>query len=350
MGKVGIVGYGVYIPRWRIKAEEIAKMWGEDAEAMKKGLGIEEKSVPSIDEDTVTIATEAARNALRMAKEVDPREIGALYVGSESHTYAVKPTSTIVAEAIGTSTSLMAADTEFACKAATAGMQACMGLVESGYIKYGMSIGADVAQAQPKDALEYTAGAGGAAYIIGRDAIIAEIEGTYSFSQDVPDFWRRDGSDFPHHGGRFTGEPGYFAHVVPCAKGLMQKLGTKPSDYNYAVFHEPNGKFPLRAAKILGFSEAAVLPGLTVTKIGNAYSGSSLIALAQVLDVCKPSDRILLASYGSGAGSDSFSLTVTDAIREKRDGIPVNYYLERREYIDYATYLKFKAQVKGFMA
>lgn len=347
---VGIVGYGVYISRYRIKVEEIARMWGHDAEGIKRSLLVEEKSVPSLDEDTVTISVEAARNALKTAPEVNPKYIGALYVGSESHPYAVKPTATIVAEAIGATPSLTAADMEFACKAATAGIQACMGLVKAGYIKYGMSIGADTAQAEPADALEYTAAAGGAAYIIGKNHTLAEIEGTYSYTQDVPDFWRRDGSEYPKHAGRFTGDPGYFTQVVNCTRGLMQQLGTTPENYDYVVFHEPNGKFPLRAAKMLGFPTKKVLPGLIVTKIGNTYSGSSLVALAAVLDQAKVGNRILVTSYGSGAGSDSFSLVITDEIEAKRKLSPaVSYYLNRKEYIDYAVYTKFKGLLRGFM-
>lgn len=347
---IGIVGYGVYVPRYRIKVEEIARLWGHDAEGIKRGLLVEEKSVAGLDEDTATISVEAAKNALRRAPEVNPQDIEALYVGSESHPYAVKPTASVVAEAISATPSMTAVDTEFACKAATAGMQACMGLVKAGYIKYGMSIGADTAQAQPADALEYTAAAGGAAYIIGGGGVLAEIEGTYSYTQDVPDFWRRDGSEFPKHGGRFTGEPAYFAHTINSTKGLMEKLGRKPEDYDYVVFHEPNGKFPLRAAKILGFPSEKVLPGLNVTKIGNTYSGSSLIALATILDRAKPEDKIIFTSYGSGAGSDSFSLVVTDEVEAKRNlAPPVDHYVNRAKYIDYALYSKFRAQLKGLV-
>lgn len=98
---VGIVGYGAYIPRHRIKVEEIAKVWGADAPSYKKGLQLKEKSVPSPDQDVITLSVEAARNALARAPMVDPVDIGALYVGSESHPYAVKPTGTVVGEAIG---------------------------------------------------------------------------------------------------------------------------------------------------------------------------------------------------------------------------------------------------------
>ncbi|KAA0008435.1 MAG: hydroxymethylglutaryl-CoA synthase, partial [Thermoplasmata archaeon] len=263
---VAIVGYGAYVPRYRIKVEEIARMWGDNAASVSRGLGIYEKSVPFIDEDTATIAVEAARRAVEAAK-IDAKDIGAIYVGSESHPYAVKPTATIVAEAIGATPHLTAADYEFACKAGTAGMQNCMALVKAGMIKYGMAIGADVAQAAPGDALEYTAAAGGAAYIIGKDGI-AIINETASFTTDTPDFWRREGQPYPGHGERFTGEPAYYRHITNAAHLLMEKVGTKPSDYDYAVFHQPNGKFPRRVAKMLGFEKEQIEHGLLCPIIG----------------------------------------------------------------------------------
>jgi len=346
--KIGIVGYGVYIPRLRIRIEDIARVWGHDASSYKEGLGVEEKSVPSLDEDTVTIAVEAARNAMKRAVEVKPGEVGAVFVGSESHPYAVKPTASTVAEALGLTPNLTAADMEFACKAATTGLQACLGLVKAGYIKYGLSIGADTAQGAPGDALEYTAAAGGAAYVIGSgEGVIAEIEYTHSYTQDVPDFWRRDGSSYPRHAGRFTGEPAYFEHVVNCTRALLEKSGTSPKDYDYVVFHQPNAKFPLRAAKILGFEESKLWPGLVVNRLGNTYSGSSLMGLAAVLDVASPGERVLVTSYGSGAGSDSFSIVVTDAVESKRElAPPVMYYLDRREYIDYSLYARYRRLFK----
>ena len=151
-----------------------------------------------------------------------PSRIGAVYTGSESHPYAVKPTSTIVAQAIGATPEMTAADFEFACKAGTAAVQACMGLVGSGMIDLGMAIGADVSQGAPSDALEYTAAAGGVACLIGRkeSELAAIIEDTYSYTTDTPDFWRREGMPYPEHGGRFTGEPGYFKHVIKVQKAF----------------------------------------------------------------------------------------------------------------------------------
>lgn len=164
----GIVGYGAYIPVYRIKTADIARVWGEDSDRIETGLGILEKAVGGVDEDTATISVEAAKNALRRAG-IDPRRLGALYVGSESHPYAVKPTATVVAEAIGATPNLTAADLEFACKAGTAGLQIVLAMVDAKAIEYGMAIGADTSQSRPGDALEYSAASGGAAFIAGPD-------------------------------------------------------------------------------------------------------------------------------------------------------------------------------------
>ncbi|MBI4154424.1 hydroxymethylglutaryl-CoA synthase [Candidatus Woesearchaeota archaeon] len=343
---IGIVGYGTYIPKFRIKAEEIAKVWGADAGQIKNSLLITEKSVPDMDEDTITISVEAGKNAIEMAG-IHASDIGAVFIGSESHPYAVKPSGTVVAEALGVGNNFTTVDTEFACRAGTTSMYICYGLVKAGEIKYGLAIGADTSQGRPGDALEYTAAAGGAAFIIGSNPV-AKIDGYFSFVSDTPDFWRKEGEDYPSHGGRFTGEPAYFHHVVSATKGLMEKAGTRPSDYDYVVFHMPNGKFPLRAAKMLGFEKEKILPSLVVTKIGNTYSGSSPLGLCALLDIAKPGQRILLASFGSGAGSDAFSFEVTDKI-ENRERVKKNidYYINRKSYVTYGEYVKLRKKLKG---
>ena len=342
MVNIGIVSYGAHIPRYRIKSSDIARAWGKDPDTIINGMGLIEKSVPSVDQDVATISVEAARAAV-LRCSINPQDIGAIYVGSESHPYAVKPTGTIVCEAIGATPYVKVADYEFACKAGTAAIQTCMALVKSGMVKYGLAIGADTSQAAPGDALEYAASAGGAAFIIGKEKVIANINDTCSFTTDTPDFWRRAGRKYPAHGGRFTGAPAYFRHITSNSKNLMEIVGTKPEDYDYAVFHQPNGKFPLKVAKMLGFTTDQVNQGLLCPVIGNTYSGSSMIGLASVLDVAKPGNRIFLTSYGSGAGSDSFDITVTNEMKKlnKNKAPSIVELVENKEYIDYSTYAKF---------
>lgn len=336
----GIISYGTYIPRYRIKVEDICKVWGKNPIEVISSLGVNEKAVAGIDEDSVTLAVESAQLAIARLKP--GQSIDIVFVGSESHPYAVNPTSTIVGDTLGLSNNYLAADLEFACKAATAGMQASLGLIESGRYHQALVIGTDKAQSRPHDALEYTAGSAAAAYVLGRQKVIAKLEFMTSYSSDTPDFWRRDGIKYPSHGGRFTGKPAYLKHAKESATRLLKISKTKPTDYKYCVFHMPNGKFPRQVAKELGFSISQLKPSLIINQIGNPYSASTLIGLAAVLDIAKPGERIFVVSYGSGAGSDAFSFEVTKEIVEYRK-LQNNFVVTQikdKEYINYIQYLK----------
>jgi len=344
---VGVVGYGSYLPRYRIKVEEIAHQWGRDSETVKRGLMLKEKTVPGMDEDTITISVEAARNALKRA-DIDPVEIGALYIGSESHPYAVKPSGTVVAEALGAVPNVHIADYEFACKAGTEAMFVAYGLVKADLVKYALAIGADTSQGAPGDALEFSAAAGGSAFIFGKEGIIAEVLDTFSYTTDTPDFWRREGAFYPLHGGRFTGEPAYFKHELGAAKAILDKSGYKPTDFAHAIFHMPNGKFPLAVAKRLGFTKEQIDAGWIVPLMGNTYSGSSPTGFSATLDIAKPGELIMLVSFGSGAGSDAFIFKMTDRIDEVRDkAAKLKEMLENnRIYLDYGQYAKYRGKIR----
>jgi len=335
----GIVGYGVYASRFRIREGNI------------------ERSVPFIDEDSITAAVEAGKLAL-IHSGVDSTLFGKIYVGSESNPYAVKPIASKVAQVLKLGEEdedvqgVDAVDTEFACKAATSMFKDAASLVNypKSNTQYAMVTGTDNAQAAPRDCpggeLDLFVGYGAASFIFGKCDVIAEIEGWYSCTSDTPDFWRRDGEPYPMHGGRFTGDPAYFKHIRKSVKKLMERLNLQIADVNYFVAHQPNIQFPVRIAKELGFKEEHYLPMLQVAKFGNTYSGASLVGLAAVLDIAKPSERIVMASYGSGAGSDAYSLVVTDQILEKRQNqkLTVRYQAENPflEYVDYTTYRRFK--------
>ncbi|MCL2358956.1 MAG: hydroxymethylglutaryl-CoA synthase [Nitrososphaerota archaeon] len=336
----GIVGYGVYSSRFRIKEEGI------------------ERAVPFFDEDSVTAAIEAGKLAL-IHSSLDSALIGKVYAGSESNPYAVKPIAAKVAQVLklgkedGDVQAVDAVDTEFACKAASSMFKDACALVsypKSG-IDYAMVIGTDNSQAAPRGwpggELDAFVGYGGAAFIFGKKDVIAEVEAWYSCTSDTPDFWRRDGEPYPMHGGRFTGDPAYHKHVRNSASKLMEQCNLKASDLNYFVPHQPNPSFPVRIAKELGFKEEQFMPAIQMTKFGNTYSGASLVGLAAILDIAKPDDRILVTSYGSGAGSDSYLLRTTKQLPDKRNRqkINVRFLAENpfAEYIDYTTYRRLKS-------
>jgi hydroxymethylglutaryl-CoA synthase len=341
---VGIAGYGAYVPRFRVQTAAISAAWRPRGAA---AAAVAEKSVPGPDEDVVTMAIEAGRTAVERAA-VDPASIGAVWVGTESKPYAVKPSATIVAEALGITPGVVAADMEFACKAGSEAMQAAVAFVGAGMVDGALAIGMDTAQSKPGDALEYTAGCGGAAFVFAPAArSVAVVEGSLSYVTDTPDFFRREGAAYPEHGGRFTGEPSYFQHTLAASHLLLEELGASAGDFRYAVFHQPVPKFVHRVAAELGFSREQICDGLLAPRIGNAYAGSSLVGLAAILDVAEPGDRIFFCSYGSGAGSDAFAFAVTERIVSGRNGPTVAEYLDRRCAItDYGHYLKLRSKIR----
>lgn len=336
---IGIIGFAGYIPVWRIKTSEIAQVWGEEAEQIIGSLGIKEKSVASLDEDCITMAYQAAYQAIKEAK-IKPQRIGALFIGSESHPYSVKPSGVTVAGALKMTHNFFCSDLEFACKAGTTGLQIVASLLEAGLIDYGLAIGSDKAQAQPGDVLEYTAAAGSAAFVLGKkkSEIKIKIKTFSSFASDTPDFWRRDGEKYPSHSGRFTGEPGYFYHLEQACKRFLKTYKLKPKDFDFAIFHLPNLKFPRRIAKILGFAQEQIAPSLEFTQeVGNTYSASSLLGLLATLKEAKPGQQIFLASYGSGAGSDVFWLEASQNFKASKTSL-----VKKTIDIDYPTYLRFQ--------
>ncbi|MFW6117496.1 MAG: hydroxymethylglutaryl-CoA synthase [Thermoproteota archaeon] len=334
----GIVGYGVYTSKFRIKERNM------------------ERSVPFVDEDAITAAVEAGKMAL-IHSQVDSSLVGKVYVGSESNPYAVKPVASKVAQVLKLGKEhegmqgVDAIDTEFACKAATSMFKDAAALVNypKSDMEYAMVIGADNSQAAPRGSpggeLDLFVGYGGCAYILGKKDLIAEIEGWYSCTSDTPDFWRREGEPYPLHGGRFTGVPAYFKHITKATKELMKRLNLQIEDVDYFVTHQPNPRFPVKVARQLGFKEEQYQPALQVGKFGNTYSGSSPVGLATVLDIAQPHQRILFVSYGSGAGSDAYSFITTNQILDKRHPqFTVKYQTQspHLEYVDYTTYRRLK--------
>ncbi|UCH02736.1 MAG: hydroxymethylglutaryl-CoA synthase [Candidatus Bathyarchaeota archaeon] len=343
LGKPGIVGYGVYIPKYRIK------------NTPDSGTGVEERTLPFADEDMVTFAVEAAKRAL-IHSASPSKLVTKCVVGSESNPYSVKPATSIITQALelgerfndgfftgGTST-------QFACKAATDEFIDAVSLVTNPVFTDGgertvMVIGSDNSQAAKNDPLDYSVGAGAAAFLFGARDVIATLDAFVTYSSDTSDFWRRDGQKYPKHGGRFTGEPSYFKHVLTATRRLMEKTKLKTCDIDYVGFHSPNIKFPITVAEKMRFNPEQYETGLIARWIGNLYSGSCPTALAAILDLAKPDERILITSYGSGAGSDAYLFTITEKIKDKRErSIPVINQIqsEHREYVTYETYRKWK--------
>jgi hydroxymethylglutaryl-CoA synthase len=333
--KAGITSYGFYVPQYRIRVADIARVWGKNISEIERGLGVVEKAVSTAAEDSLTMAYESS--SIAMKDHTLP--IGALFFGTESPSYAVNPSSTILGELLNIGNNYLAYDTQFACKAATGALVSALSLVESKQIETALVVASDKATGKPHDALEYTAASGSVSIVVGEKNPILIVEGWESFSSDTPDFWRREGIKYPSHGGRFTGKPSYFKHINGSVNALLAKSHYKPEDFSYAVFHMPNGKFPVQVASQLGFSSEQIKKSLVVSELGNSYTASALMGLVSTLEYVKPGEKILFASYGSGAGSDAFIFKATAELEKKR--LLFSKKIHEKKYIDYPTYLKF---------
>jgi hydroxymethylglutaryl-CoA synthase len=246
----------------------------------------------------------------------------------------------------------MCADCQFGGKSGTAAMQICLGLIGAGMIRYGLAVGSDSfsRHTAPNTFMEYLASAGAADFILGSQNVIAEIEGTFSYTTDTADFFRVDGDRYLRRGVAEEEEDiGYNSHVINAAQGFFKKFNTKPEDYQYAVFNQNTGKIPMVVGKKIGFPPKVIQPGILADRIGDCGSASPLISLAHVLDTSKPGDRIFVASYGYGASSDILSIRVTDLIeaaRQRRKDYPgISAQIDDKIDIDYKTYLRLERKI-----
>jgi hydroxymethylglutaryl-CoA synthase len=277
-----ILSYGVQIPKTRVRTEQLIR------------------TVASQADDTTTLATQAAKKAL------NAKIPKAIYLGSESHAYSVKPTSALVAKQLALPSDLFAVDLEFACKAGTAALYAA-----SNHTNYALAIGADIGAAKAGDALEQTVGSAAAAFLLGPESeAIATIDYKTSLTSEAADFWKNHNSQTPSHTGRFTSFT-YKNLVTETIQKLLQETNTKIQDYRFVILHTPNLKLP---GQIKGINPDQLLNTQIAAQIGNTLSANTLIGLAAALDQSSPKDRILVCSYGSGAGCDAFAITATDNI------------------------------------
>ncbi len=293
---VGIVAFGAYIP-----------------------LGSDR------DEDVGSYCLNTVANIKGNFPKIDMSRIGAAYVGSESFPYAVKPMVSLIAEQIAMPAArqgtfeVAGADLQFACKAGTAGMRMAALEVATESATYALAIGADISQAKPGDVLEKTVGKGAGGLVMGikRSEMVAQLQWMGSVASDTPDFWRRAGEEYPEHAGRFTGGPSYLNHVAAMTEKMLMAAKTKPTDFDFVVLHSPNVKYPDMIAEKFGFRSEALVHRILFPRVKNAYAGSSMIGLNYALETALPRQKILVVSYGSGAGSDGFIFEITNKITQK---------------------------------
>jgi hydroxymethylglutaryl-CoA synthase len=346
----GIAGFGAFVPRYRLRVDDIWDVWINQIDppgVIKEMRGLEEKAVTRWDEDAVTMAVAAAKAALGHA-HISADDVEVMFFGSCTNPYVSKASVTGIAEALTDRREIMSGDLQFATKSGTAAMQVCAAMIDARRARYALAIGSDALSRHvpPNDTLEYSAGSGAAALIMSQENVIADIEDLYTYNTHTPEFFRLDGERYIKHAASEDGQYlwGYEEHVNKAVQGYFNKYGGAARDFAYLAISQPDGALPLKVGKGLGFDARQITPGLLASQIGDCGSASSLLSLIAVLEKAEPGQRILVVSYGFGAGCDVISLRATDLLSQRRKQENAYPSLEEmirdKEYLSYAQHLR----------
>lgn len=347
MKQIGIISYGIALPYKRLKVDEIIELWHNmHLEDVKVKMGVLERGVLAQDEDANTLAVQSLKEAFSMVPAAD--KVEALYYGTCTNPYDSRPSGTMIAEAADQSYTVKCADIQFSTKSGTAALISAAAMVCAGFAQKAAAIGADTINRHvaPGDIQEPCASCGAGTVIVGSEDVIATIDMIESYCSDLSDSFRLEGERYIRMG-MFDQpsmlEVGLYAHTIPAAKAAMEKAGLKPQDFAFGVFQQASPAMAYGIGHRLGFTDAQIAPSIFADRIGNTGSASVLIGLAKALEQAKAGDKILLVSYGFGAGADAIVLTVTElAEKYRKQTKTVEEHLAYKTMVDYKTAMKYE--------
>ena len=333
----GIVSYGAYIPWHRMERQKCVDAWG--------GFGLPgEKAVAYFDEDSLTMAVEAARDCLG---DLDTRAIDALYFATTTSPYREKQCASIMSLALDMRRDIRTADINTSLRGGASAFGMALDAIQAGAANGALVTAADMRLAAPGGMTEQGLGDGAGAVLLGNENVIAEIQGSFSITDELTGTWRAsDDTYLRTWEDRMIMDEGYSKVIPEALTGIMKKYNLEPKDFAKVVFDSPvDGRKHGKAAVVAGFDPAQVQdPFALFLNVGITGCAQPLMMLASALEGAMPGDKILFA--GSGDGVDAFILQVTDAIEKlpKRRGI--SGYLSSKKMMDkYNSYLAWRGIV-----
>lgn len=327
----GIASIGLALPPLAMKVEELARLRGVDPAKYTVGLGCQEMALCPPSFGVVDLATTAARRALARWGG-DPSSIGLLAVGTESALDMSRPLSAWVADGLNLRGALRSYEVKHACYGGTLALRQATEWRLSGAHrgKAALVVAADVALYAENDPGEPTQGAGAVAMVIAEPTVATIEPSSFPYSEPAFDFWRPVGEAFPRVDGPFSLEC-YKRAAAECFGALSGEGDSrqKLAAFRALCFHVPFPKMVKKAvlhmAEQLGWSAAEaeamfrhqVEPTMGWNRrVGNAYTASLWIAVAEALRGLAPGERLAAFSYGSGFGSEVLTLEAGPAAAE----------------------------------
>ena len=325
----GIVSYGSYVPYRRLKRSAIAAVLGTPA-----GKG--ERAIASFDEDSVSMAVEAVRDALKAAP---PGDVDTLIFATTTPPYAEKLGAPVIGAAAMLPTEIRASDMTGSVRAGLSALLQGADAIGGGARRALVAIG-DCRLAAPEGKAEQTTGDGAVAFMLGSEGAIAEIEASASLTREFLDTWRAQGERFSHSWEeRFTLTQAHSPLLGAVIKKVLEKTKVAPGDLSKVILDAPNVRAADEIARALKIDPARFSDSfaLTVGQTGAAHAG---LMLAAALPAAKPGDRILVATVADGA--DAVVLRVTPANAAFKPVHSVGRMIESKGDVSYANYLKWR--------
>ncbi len=326
----GIRSFGIYLPLWRLALNLISPGF--------KG----EKAVAALDEDSVTMAVSASQECLR---GLDRKIVDGLIFSSTTFPFAEKQLASLIALAIDLRPDIFTLDIGGSLKAGTGGLKLAVDTIRAGGAKNVLVVAADCRTASPGSPLEMSLGDGAAAFLLGKDDVLAEFEESFSIANEMMDIWRASGKSFVQTWEeRFIVNQGYQAIMMKTLNGLMEKQGLKSSDYDHLALYTPDMRSHLQVAKESGFDAKSQVQDPSLPNIGNIGTPQSLLLLGEILKKAREGERLMVAGYGGGA--DTLSFKTTRRVSEARHFRGLEDYLKSKKNIpDYLSYLKCRGLI-----
>ena len=333
---IGIKSFGAYIPVYRLSASELARAWGG-----RGGRG--EIAVANYDEDSITMAVEAAIDCLNGMDLAIP---DGLYFASTTPPYSEKLSASIVAAATDLRDELFTLDIGNSLRSGTGAVKAACDAIKGGSAKNILVTAADCRLAPPASEFESVFGDGAAAFLIADEDVAVAIEDSYSISSDFVDVWKRAEDPYIRTWeDRFILEHGYREKLGIAISALLKKTGLSVKDFAKVVYYAPDARSHQRMIKQLKLAPEQVQAPM-FDAVGNTGAAFAPMMLVAALEEAKPGDRILWANYGDGA--DAFVLQVTDQIEKVRGRRGIKRHLESKMQIhNYEKYVRFRNLMQG---
>lgn len=334
---IGITAFGAYFPRYRLERKEMAKAisW---INPTTLGLASGERTVANYDEDAITLAVAASRNALSSYSLGDGR--GFLYAASTSFPYAERLNAAIIAEALECAEIASTADFSGSPKSATSALIAGLSRIHSGDASWGIVTAGEARKTKPGSVDEFLQGDGGATVILGKENVIASFKGSFSISADFPSPLKEPSKPFPRFWEeRWMRDEGFMKIIPQAVKTYLVENSLSPSDFRFFIYPCPYPREHSAIGKKLGFSDDQIFNPLFLT-VGDTGAAHPLLLLVSALERCQPGDQVLLIGYGGGV--DLLHFQATDLIDKIKISKPLESLLARKAPISYQKFLAFR--------